>query len=58
MGEKEQLQVETSIKAYLYRAVHNCCMNYIKHQKIKSSYQEHITYSMKNEFDDASKKFS
>ncbi|AFD07266.1 RNA polymerase sigma-70 factor [Solitalea canadensis] len=54
--KKEQLQVETSIKAYLYRAVHNCCMNYIKHQKIKSSYQEHITYSMKNEFDDASKK--
>lgn len=54
--KKEQLQVETSVKAYLYRSVYNCCMNYLKHQKIKSNYTEHISYSMKNEFDDASKK--
>lgn len=54
--KKEQLQVETSVKAYLYRSVYNCCMNYLKHQKIKSNYREHISYSMKNEFDDASKK--
>lgn len=54
--KKEQLQVETSVKAYLYRSVYNCCMNYLKHKKIKSNYREHISYSMKNEFDDASKK--
>lgn len=35
--------IHTSIKAYLYRAVNNECLNYIKHQKVKQSHQ---TYTM------------
>ena len=35
--------IHTSIKAYLYRAVNNECLNYIKHQKVK---QNHQTYTM------------
>ena len=38
-----QVQVHSSFKAYLYRAVHNECLNYIKHQKVK---QVHAAYSI------------
>lgn len=37
-----QVNVHTSLKAYLYRAVHNECLNYYKHQKVK---QAHIEYA-------------
>jgi RNA polymerase sigma-70 factor (ECF subfamily) len=36
------VMIHTSVKSYLYRAVHNECLNYFKHQRIK---QEHITRS-------------
>lgn len=32
------LIIETSLKSYLFRAVHNSCLNYIKHNKIKQAY--------------------
>lgn len=37
--KKDLLNAETSIKAYLYRAVHNESLNYLKHQKVKAAYQ-------------------
>jgi len=36
------------VAAYLYRAVHNESLNWLKHQKIKAGHQLHIAYSMKN----------
>jgi len=36
------LVLRSSVKAYLYRAVHNECLNYIKHEKVK---QVHINQS-------------
>ncbi len=44
--KKTALEIHTSIKAYLYRSVHNECMNHIKHQKIKSA---HHQYSLSRE---------
>ncbi|KAK6021514.1 RNA polymerase sigma-70 factor, partial [Ostertagia ostertagi] len=38
-----------SISAYLYRAVHNESLNYLKHQKVKARHQLHVAYSMKQE---------
>ena len=38
-----------SLSAYLYRAVHNDCLNNLKHQKVKTNYQLHVAYNMKNE---------
>lgn len=35
---RESLSITVSLKSYLYRAVRNSCLNYIKHQKIKSAY--------------------
>jgi len=54
----EQINSGTSIQAYLYRAVHNESLNYIKHLKVRSNYQQQALYQMKNETDNASKKIS
>lgn len=53
---KGQLAIETSLTAYLYRAVYNESLNYIKHQKVKMAYQAHATYQMSHQTDSASKK--
>lgn len=45
----EHLSFSGSVAAYLYRAVHNQCLNQLKHQKVKANHQLHVSYSMKNE---------
>lgn len=52
----ENLSLTGSVSAYLYRAVHNESLNYIKHQKVRSNHQLHIAYSMKNEVEHPAKK--
>ena len=37
--KRENLKTDGSLKAYLYRAVHNESLNYLKHQKVKASFQ-------------------
>ncbi|MBS1597567.1 MAG: RNA polymerase sigma-70 factor [Bacteroidetes bacterium] len=39
--KKIKLDIHTSVKAYLYRSVHNECMNYIKHQKVKTVHRQY-----------------
>lgn len=51
--KKENIHVQQSIAAYLYRAVHNECLNYIKHTKVKAVYQAHVSYT-ENERGDTS----
>lgn len=52
----EQLSIQGSIKAYLYRAVYNESLNYLKHQKVRATYQTHTLWVMKDQTDNASKK--
>jgi RNA polymerase sigma-70 factor (ECF subfamily) len=52
----ENLSLAGSVTAYLYRAVHNESLNYIKHQKVRSDHKLHIAYSMKNEAEHPAKK--
>lgn len=47
-----------SISAYLYRAVHNESLNYIKHQKVRSNYQMHVAYTKKNDIENPDKKLT
>lgn len=42
----EELAPESSIKSYLYRSVHNTCLNQIKHQKVKDAYKQHVINHM------------
>ncbi len=44
----DHLTFSGSVAAYLYKAVHNECLNLIKHYKVRSSHQLHVAYSMKN----------
>lgn len=54
-NKRGELQVSSSIKSYLYRAVHNDCLNRLKHGKIKSLYAEDYKKSQGGSADDASK---
>ncbi len=38
----ETLDPLSSIKNYLYRSIHNSCLNYIKHQKVKDAYKQYV----------------
>ena len=49
----ESLASDSSIKSYLYRSVHNTCLNHIKHQKVKDTYRQYILYLMEKEHEDA-----
>lgn len=52
----ETLSLNGSVSAYLYRAVHNESLNYIKHQKVRSRHQLQVAYRMKNEVEQPAKK--
>ncbi|WP_421878507.1 RNA polymerase sigma-70 factor [Marinoscillum sp.] len=38
----DTLAPDSSVKSYLYRSVHNTCLNYLKHQKVKDSYRQYV----------------
>jgi RNA polymerase sigma-70 factor, ECF subfamily len=56
--QKDILKFDTSVKAYLYKAVHNHCLNVLKHEKVKNAYKIHSIYQMKNHEDSAHKKIA
>ena len=41
--KKAQVEIQTSLKAYLYRIVRNSCLNVIKHEKVK---KQHVAHEM------------
>ena len=43
--------IQTSLKAYLYKAVYHESLNYLKHQKIKARYQLHVMQQTNNHND-------
>ena len=40
---REDLNVQISVKAYLYKMVRNACLNYFKHNKTKAKYEDYAT---------------
>ncbi len=42
--KREQTIITGALKSYLYRSVHNACLNVIKHEKVKAQYLQHSTY--------------
>jgi RNA polymerase sigma-70 factor (ECF subfamily) len=45
--QKESIKGIQSIKSYLYRAVRNTCLNYIKHQKLENRYRDSAWVELK-----------
>lgn len=54
--KKDGLQVQQSLKSYLYRMVHNDCMNLLQHESVKAKYIQEKRYTMKNENETTGKK--
>jgi len=45
-NKRESLQINISVKSYLYRAVHNDSLNKLKHKKVRNSYaDDYKTYA-------------
>jgi RNA polymerase sigma-70 factor (ECF subfamily) len=36
----------SSVKSYLYRSVHNTCLNHLKHEKVKDAYRQQVLMFM------------
>ena len=46
----DSLSEDSSIKSYLYRSVHNSCLNTIKHEKVKDGYRQHVIHFMESSY--------
>lgn len=42
--KKEKISELQSVPAYLYRSVYNECMNFVKHEKVKTAYEAHAVH--------------
>ncbi|SHI95394.1 RNA polymerase sigma-70 factor, ECF subfamily [Tangfeifania diversioriginum] len=42
--KREKIQIDTSLKNYLFRAVKNQCLNYIQHNQIKNQYAQKVIH--------------
>ncbi|ANI90281.1 hypothetical protein A9P82_13855 [Arachidicoccus ginsenosidimutans] len=42
--KRESISIEYSMSAYLYKSIHNECMNYIKHGKVKTAYLKEMKH--------------
>lgn len=54
--KRDLLNVQTSLKAYLYKCVYHDSLNFLKHQKIKTKYQDFAAYTMNTQHLPASSK--
>jgi RNA polymerase sigma-70 factor, ECF subfamily len=52
----EHISISGSVTAYLYRAVYNESLNYLKHLKVRSQHQLYVSYRMNSHSDNASRK--
>lgn len=51
---RSTLSLSGSIQAYLYRSVYHECLNYLRHEKVKMNYQDHLSYTMKSKNEEGS----
>lgn len=53
MWEKHaQLAIHTSVRAVLYKAVHNACLNRLKHRKVRAEYAADVKHSQEEAMQD------
>lgn len=50
--KRNNLIIQTSFKSYLFRSVHNSCLNHIKHNNIKQKHIENTIYEQDNNSQD------
>ncbi|MFN8349002.1 MAG: RNA polymerase sigma-70 factor [Spirosomataceae bacterium] len=52
--KREELEITQSLKSYLYRAVHNHCLNRIKHQKVRDEHREYAVQYQESSYESVS----
>lgn len=52
--KRDLLDVQTSIKAYLYKCIYNDSLNLLKHEQVKSKYQNFTVHTMNTHHEPAS----
>lgn len=52
--KRTELEISVSLKSYLYRAVHNHCLNRIKHLKIREEYQQYANSYYESSYESVS----
>ena len=55
--KRESLEIKTSLKSYLFRSVHNRCLNQIKHIDIREKYKQDNQQQIELEQEDFSDSF-
>ncbi|HJZ40781.1 MAG TPA: RNA polymerase sigma-70 factor [Bacteroidales bacterium] len=43
--KRNSVNIDTSLKSYLYRSVYNCCLNYINHRNIREKHLKSIEFA-------------
>jgi RNA polymerase sigma-70 factor, ECF subfamily len=54
-NKRNALQIDSSVKSYLYRSVRNDCLNKIKHDKVRTVYASDYKKTTQHSYDDSSK---
>jgi RNA polymerase sigma-70 factor, ECF subfamily len=54
--KRELLEIESSHKAYLYKAVYHDCLNYLKHKKVKAVHAMHVVRQSNDKVENTSGK--
>lgn len=49
--KRQAIDINTSVKAYLYRAIRNACLNALKHQKVKHLYAQNEIHTGERYFE-------
>ncbi len=52
--KRSTVTIHTSVKSYLYQAVHNNCLNRLKHENVRQNYRKHEQYTNDDRFDNVS----
>ena len=51
--QREGIEINVSLKSYLYRAVHNTCLNRLKHLKIQEVHKQYVGNYYEENYDSA-----
>lgn len=54
-NKRQSLDISSSLKAYLYRAAHNDCLNRIKHAKVRTMYADDYKHTVSGAHEDGFK---
>lgn len=48
--DRELLKINTSLKAYLYRSIHNNCIQYLRHKTVSQKHNKHLERRLKEAY--------